>query len=287
MSEATVLLRRTIVVGAALWLSFTGAAPANAASEVADAAMHGDRTGLRLLLERSADVNAAQADGATALHWAVYSEDVEAVQLLLRAKADVSARNREGATPLSLACVNGDADDHRAAARCGCGRRRASADRRDDGDVRRAQLAATRRRSRLLIAGGADVECVRENVRGTTALMWAADQRHPEAVRMLLEVGADYSAQSGPAGGLPRNYMANPASTRERPRSGAAPGARRPSPRGGAPYQEQLEWEAANNVDLGNAPRLQSGPQPLGQTFRAAWPRAGIRDYSGHVCAST
>ena len=121
MSEATVLLRRTIVVGAALWLSFTGAAPANAASEVADAAMHGDRTGLRLLLERSADVNAAQADGATALHWA-YSEDVEAVQLLLRAKADVSARNREGATPLSLACVNGQCRDHALLARCGCGR---------------------------------------------------------------------------------------------------------------------------------------------------------------------
>ena len=45
----------------------------------------------------------------------------------------------------------------------------------------------------LLAAGGAP------NVRGTrgqTALMWATSQQHPEAVRVLLEGGADVGARS-------------------------------------------------------------------------------------------
>ena len=100
--------RRRSVARAAGWaLSFLVVGQAQAASELADAAMRGDRVELRALLERDADVNAAQADGATALHWAVYGDDTESVQLLLAAKADVGAKNREGATPLSLAVVLG------------------------------------------------------------------------------------------------------------------------------------------------------------------------------------
>src|SRR5206468_11537117 len=44
-------------------------------------------------------------------------------------------------------------------------------------------------------------------LRGTTALMWAAEQKHPAAIKALLDGGADFSLKSGPAG-LPRNYMA-------------------------------------------------------------------------------
>ena len=40
-------------------------------SDVADAAMRGDKAAVRALLAQKADVNAPQADGATALHWAV------------------------------------------------------------------------------------------------------------------------------------------------------------------------------------------------------------------------
>src|SRR5205807_2582174 len=76
---------------------------------------------------------------------------------------------------------------------------------------------------RMLVGAGADVNA-KDNLRGTTALMWAAEQRHPDAVKMLLEVGADYSARSGPAG-LPRNYMAprvNTAAVRDAARRYAA-----------------------------------------------------------------
>src|SRR5690606_26441682 len=65
---------------------------------------------------------------------------------------------------------------------------------------------------KVLVEAGADVNA-RERLRGTTALMWAAEQRHPEAVRALLAAGADHAAKSGPAG-LPRNYMAGRVNTR-------------------------------------------------------------------------
>ncbi len=56
-------------------------------SEVADAAMHGDKSALRALLQQKADVNAPQADGTTALHWAVRANDLEMTDMLLRAGA--------------------------------------------------------------------------------------------------------------------------------------------------------------------------------------------------------
>jgi len=39
-------------------------------SDVADAAMKGDKAAVRTLIQQKADVNAPQPDGATALHWA-------------------------------------------------------------------------------------------------------------------------------------------------------------------------------------------------------------------------
>jgi glycosyltransferase involved in cell wall biosynthesis len=66
------------------------AAPAVAASRaaLADAAEHGDKTSIRLLLGTGNDVNAPQVDGTTALHWAAYRDDAETVELLVRAGAN-------------------------------------------------------------------------------------------------------------------------------------------------------------------------------------------------------
>jgi ankyrin repeat protein len=85
------------------------AAPAANQSEVADAAMHGDKVHLRTLLDQKSDVNAPQMDGTTALHCAVEENDLELTDLLIRAGARVSAANQAGATPLLLATVNGNA----------------------------------------------------------------------------------------------------------------------------------------------------------------------------------
>jgi ankyrin repeat protein len=48
---------------------------------------------------------------------------------------------------------------------------------------------------RVLLDLGADVNA-RENYKGQTALMWAAAERHPAVVRLLLERGADWKARS-------------------------------------------------------------------------------------------
>src|SRR5215831_14934239 len=58
-------------------------------SDVADAAMKGDKAALRTLIQQKADVDARQVDGATAMHWAVYHLDPEAVDLLIKAGAKV------------------------------------------------------------------------------------------------------------------------------------------------------------------------------------------------------
>src|SRR5437867_6103462 len=56
---------------------------------------------MRQLLDRGADVNAANAIGATALMWA--ARDADKVALLLDRKADVNARTRTETTPLIVA----------------------------------------------------------------------------------------------------------------------------------------------------------------------------------------
>jgi len=50
--------------------------------------------------------------------------------------------------------------------------------------------------TRTLLKQKADVNA-KEKLRGTTPLMWAAEQSHPEAIRLLLSSGADYKAASG------------------------------------------------------------------------------------------
>src|SRR6185295_12070423 len=51
---------------------------------------------------------------------------------------------------------------------------------------------------KVLLDHGADVNA-KETLRGTTALMWAADEAHATAVQLLIERGADINARSNPA----------------------------------------------------------------------------------------
>ena len=162
-------------------------------SEVADAAMRGDKAAVQKLVEQHADVNAPQADGATALHWAVFRSDKEMVDLLIRAGANAKAANREGATPLWLASVNGDAAIIEALIKGG-------ADPNEKLPLGRTPLMVASRTGnvdamKVLIDHGADVNA-KETLRGTTPLMWAADEGHAPAIKLLIEHGADIKAQS-------------------------------------------------------------------------------------------
>ncbi len=51
---------------------------------------------------------------------------------------------------------------------------------------------------KVLLDHGADVNA-KETLRGTTALMWAADEGHAAAIQLLIQHGADIKAQSDPA----------------------------------------------------------------------------------------
>src|SRR5205823_8710328 len=133
-----------------------------ASADLADAVMKGNKAAVRALLQKKADVNAAQSDGTTALHWAARLDDLEMADLLIHSGANVSAATRGGATPLELAAVNGSA----------------------------AMIEK-------LIKAGADVNA-RLTKYGDTALMMAARTGKPDAVKVLLDNGAQInSAETG------------------------------------------------------------------------------------------
>ena len=75
--------RRVFACAGALIIAAAVFARGAGKSDVADAAMRGDKPAVRALITQKADVNAPQVDGATALHWAVYREDLEMADVLL------------------------------------------------------------------------------------------------------------------------------------------------------------------------------------------------------------
>jgi len=232
----------TILAAAVIGLTGSSAVAAGQ-SDVADAAMKGDTAALRALVQRKADVNAPQVDGATALHWAVYRDDVESADLVITAGARVDAKNREGVTPLAMASLFGTAKMVERLLAAG-------ADAKQKGAAGETMVMLAARNGnpdviKRLVGAGADVNAA-EPLRGTTALMWAAEQRHAAAVKMLLELGADHHAKSGPAG-LPRNYMAprvNTAAVKDAQRRYAEAVA------SGRSYEEQLEYEASQGAKI-------------------------------------
>ena len=127
------------------------------------------------LIDQHADVNAPQADGATALHWAVFQSDKEMVELLLHAGANPKAANREGSTPLWLASMNGDAAISRPAQGAEPTPTRSSRSGRTP--LMDAARTGNVDAMKVLLDHGAHVNA-KETLRGTTPLMWAADEGH-------------------------------------------------------------------------------------------------------------
>ncbi len=187
------MTRKTFVCGACVTLMLSAAAYA-AGTDVADAVMNGEKTQVRSLLQKKADVNAAQPDGTTALDWAVHKDDLETVDLLIRAGADVKAANSEGATPLYLACETSNAAMIEKLLKAGA-------------DVNTTVLlhgetplmVASRSGKmdavKLLLDRGAQVNA-KETLRETTAVMWAAEQNHADVIKLLVDHGADVTVQS-------------------------------------------------------------------------------------------
>ncbi len=175
---------------------------AEADTRLADAARGGDRTAVRTLLAKKADVNAAQADGTTALQWAAQNDDLELAGMLLKAGADVKAQNRYGVGALAMAVSNGSAAMAERLIRAGADANAEQA----EGET--ALMTAARMGSletvRLLLGHDAKVN-TREKAHGETALMWAAAEGHTAVVETLIEHGAEVNAHASAAGYTPSN----------------------------------------------------------------------------------
>ena len=178
-------LSMSLLAGDATWA---------ATSEVADAAMRGDRAAVRAALARKADVNTPRIDGSTALHWSVERDDVAMADLLLGAGAQVTARTREGVMPLQIAATNGSATMIRRLLLAGADPN-ASLTATGDTALMMAARTGTADAVRLLVEAGAKVNAV-ESWGGTTPLMWAVSEGHADATRLLIAAGAEVNARS-------------------------------------------------------------------------------------------
>jgi ankyrin repeat protein len=158
---------------------------------------------LRLLLDKGADPNAKNDSGVTALMLAAARASSPALQILLDRGAEVNARDRIGRTALTIAVRQGDADpvqlllEHKADpnARDQAGRSvlLASIDAPDHFSYQNQEMYSFAV-FQLLIENGARVN-VADN-EGITPLLVAVQRGYWEAVRLLVERGADVTARA-------------------------------------------------------------------------------------------
>lgn len=129
------------------------------AEALLQSAYENDLAGVEKLLQKGADVNAANDLGATPLWAACQNGSAAMVRLLLNAGANPNAPLLKGETPLMVAARGGFVEV-----------------------------------AEQLIARKADLNA--RGARGQTALMWAVAQKHPDIVKVLLASGADVNLRT-------------------------------------------------------------------------------------------
>ena len=159
---------------------------------IVTAAKNGDKEALRALIQKKADVNAADNDGSTALLWAVYHDDLESTDLLIKAGANVKAATDDGATPLWQASLNGNAAIVKKLLDAGANPNAALLS--GETPLMVASRSGHAQAAELLLDKGANPNA--HGTRGQTALMWAVAQKHPDVVTVLLAHHADLNLKS-------------------------------------------------------------------------------------------
>jgi ankyrin repeat protein len=182
------------LIAATLMIAGTAAGAAAAAdTRVADLARQGDAAGVRALLAKQADVNAAEADGMTALHWAAKRDDLALGEALVAAGANPNAATRYGITPLALAATNGSARFVELLLKAHADVNAASPE--GETPLMIAGRVGRVEPIKLLVANGANLNA-REKWKQQSALMWAAGEGHGDAISVLVENGAELKARS-------------------------------------------------------------------------------------------
>ena len=163
-----------------------------AGNSLVDAVRSGDRNTVLTMIAQGADVNAPEANGTTPLHYAVYNEDADLVERLIKAGAKVSVANDFGSTPMAEAAVVGNAAIIKILLKGGADVN----SRNREGQTVLMAVARTGRidAAKLLLDAGAGVNAT-EQWGGQSALMWAAAQKQPAMVKLLIEHGADLDAR--------------------------------------------------------------------------------------------
>jgi len=121
------------------------------------AALSGDLTEVKRLIDEGVDVNAREASGATALLLALSEGNTDVAQLLIEAGVDINAQDNKGRNALGFASATGQTEI-----------------------------------VKLLMGSGVDVNA--KDRAGRTALMFASAEGTTEVVQLLIEAGADVSA---------------------------------------------------------------------------------------------
>ena len=177
---------------AALALALFGVAATAAGQSLLEAAEAGEHAAALAALKAGADVQARGPDGTTALIWAAYNGDADLVGRLLAAKADPNAQNEFGASALSEAATGGYTDVVAALLKGG-----ANADLPNpEGETPLMEVARTGdvAAATLLLDAGADVNAI-ELWGQQSPLMWAAAQKQPAMIKLLVSRGADVDAR--------------------------------------------------------------------------------------------
>ena len=177
---------------AALALASFGIAASAAGQSLLEAAEAGEHDAALAALKAGGDVDARGPDGTTALIWAAYNGDAELAKRLLEAGAEPNAQNEFGTSALSEAAIGGYTDVIAALLKGGADANLTN----PEGETPLMEIARTGNveAATLLLDAGADVDAI-ELWGEQSALMWAAAQKHPQMIKLLISRGADVNAR--------------------------------------------------------------------------------------------